>query len=239
MKTLIAAIAITTLLSRSVLAGDTNSLKATNVLVFTNNTDSGGGTETNLASFFPDVQLANASQMLATNGMECELIVLDQPNWHGRPPFCLVSAINYSTNFIGCLRMPATVLCRIALLDKQGQQVLKTKLGKTYGLPLLEEQIDLWRRQWSNPHERMLIRMFPNGIPKFADARTDICLFSIKDAFEIKEAGEYELHLQMRLVQIGQDSSGKLHFPVTWLPEVIAKVQITPEDVSKPKWWEL
>jgi len=55
---------------------------------------------------------------------------------------------------------------------------------------------------------------------------TAICCFSVSEAFAITASGEYELHLQMRLVQIGKDRFGTAHYPVTWLPEAVIKVQI-------------
>jgi hypothetical protein len=232
MKYLILTIATVLSLTQSVWAVDTNSPGPDSFHFATPSTDKPLNWETNLVSFFPDVQLAYASQLLASNGMYCGLIILKEPDRQGKPPHCLVSVYFQSTSVIGCLNMPATNLCRIALLDKQGHRVPKTNLGKMYGLPLSQERIGLWQHSWNNPHQRMLIRIIPNGIPKFAGDRSDICIFSVKDAFEIKHPGEYELHLQMRLVQIGKDSSGKIHYPVTWLPEVVAKVQITPEGVS-------
>ena len=133
----------------------------------------------------------------------------------------------------GCLRMPATNLLRITLLDTHGHEIKKTEAGEIYGLPLSQDQIETWRRHWNNPHERMLITLFPNGIPQY-DLPTEICNFCIKDVFEIKEAGEYELHLQLRLVQVGIDRFGNVHYPVTWLPEVVVKVQVRSEDIVLP-----
>lgn len=225
----------------SVTAADTNSMKVASILVFTNNTDSAGSAETNLVSFFPAVQLLNINEMLKTNGVECWLEFpggsFIEKNSNAIPskalliPVCFVTVFNHSTDFIGCLRMPATNLCRIVLLDKQGDRVKKTPLGMTYGLPLSEEQIDWWFNHWNTTHQSILIRIIPNGILKYFNADTEICRFSLKDAFDIKEPGEYELHLQLRLIQVGIDSSGKLHYPVTWLPEVAIKVHITQEDL--------
>jgi hypothetical protein len=213
--------------------------EGTNVLVFINNTDSTGNTGTNLVSFFPDVHLENINEMLKTNGIECLIDVSSRVPTRGneallKPPVCWVSIFNHSTDFIGCLNMSATNLCRIALLDQQGHQVPKTKSGEMYGETLSQEQITEWRHNWNYPHRRMLRRLIPNGLPKYADAPTEIDSFGIKDAFEIKTAGEYELHLQMRLIQVGIDSSGKFYYPVTWLREVVAKVEIRPEDISPP-----
>jgi hypothetical protein len=215
----------------SVAAADTNSSGSNVFQHAATSANSSLNGETNLVSYFQDIQLVNVNQMLATNGMNCVLTILDEPDWQGKPPYCLVSIYNHSTNFIGCLRMSEASLCRVALLDRQDHQIQKTSLGKMYGLPLPEDQIEQWQKDWNNRHQSIRIRITPNEIPKYADIPTDICTFSVKDAFEIKEAGEYELHLQMRLVQVGKDSSGKLHYPVTWLPEVAIKVHITQEDL--------
>lgn len=231
MKTFTSTVAAITLLCLSISAGETN------VLVFTNSTDSAGITETNLVSFFPDVQLANIHEMLKTNGLECLIDVSSRIPTRGgeallRPPVCWVSVFNHGIDYMGCLNMSATNLCRIALLDKQGHQVQKTKLGEMYGEALSQEQIAAWRHNWNDRHRHMLIRLLPNGITKYADAETEICSFAIKDAFEIKAAGEYELHLQMRLIQVAKNGSGKFYYPVSWLQEVVAKFEIYPEDLS-------
>jgi hypothetical protein len=237
MKTIILTIAIIIEACVSARSAGTNMLKPISSFIFpTNNADYIANTEANLTSFFPDVQLVNAAEMLKTNGLECwpefpggsfvEYDSIAKPLKVLVVPICFVSLLNHSTASIGCLRMPATNLCRIVLLDKQGQRVPKTMLGKTYGLPLSQEQIEQWRRSWNNRHQRVLIRIVPNGIPKYSDASTEICRVSLKDAFEITEPGAYELHLQLRLVQVGADTSGNLHYSVVWLPEVVTKVQI-------------
>jgi len=220
------------------LAGDANLSKTGNILAFTNSVDSNEIVETNLVSFYDDVQLVDVREMLKTNGLECWANILDPGIAHLvnpllRPPVCWVYLHNHSTNYIGCLRMPAPYLCRVVLFDEQGRQVKKTKLGETYGRALSQDEIDAWCHNWNNPHERRFIRILAGGIPKIADMRTDICFFDLKAAFEIKNPGNYELHLQMRLIQTGQDSSGKFHYPVTWLSEVVTKIKITPEDVQK------
>ena len=223
MKTLISTIAMTTLLSLPVWAENTYSYKATHVLLFANSADSSVIVKTNLVAYEAD-SLANLSEMVKTNGLESYLIMIS-----GDPGQCLVTVINHSTNSVACLRMPEVAACRIALLDPQGRQVKKTTAGMKFGLPLSQEQIGLEFRHWSKPRQGTHINLFPNG-------DTDICEINIKDIFKIKAAGVYELHLQMRLIQKGQDNSGKLYYPVTWLPEVAVKVQISPEDIPK-KWW--
>ena len=228
MKTLIVAITLTTLLSLSAAAGNTFSYKATNNLVFANSSDSGFVVKSNLAPFWPPYgpnPPANFPAMVKTNGLECYLIIID-----GDPGQCLVDVLNHSTNGMACLRMPETAACRIALLDHEGHKFKKTAAGMKFGLPLSQEQIGLEFRHWSKPRQGTHIDLFSDGC-------TDICEINLKDIFQIKMPGEYELHLQMRLIQKGQDSSGKIYYPVTWLPEVAVKVQISPEDIPK-KWWQ-
>lgn len=224
MKTLISTLIITILLSLSVLAEDTNSLQPKVILFATNKIEFDANT--NLVVFGPPYGTnapADFPGMLATNGLECWLDIFDKPferDSNANPPtfwpapICLVSVFNHSTSDMACLRMPATNLCRIALLNKQGHKVKKTPLGMVYGLPLSQEQIDWGVHHWNTTHQSIFISFYPNGIPKFAGAYKEICRFSVKDAFEIKEAGEYELHVQMRLVQVGKDSSGKFYYPI-------------------------
>jgi hypothetical protein len=238
MKTLATVVAITILLPLPMLAEKTNSLKMIDNHVFSGDSDFGANTGTNLVSFFSNVELVNVDQMIKTNGLECWAAILSPSIAHNvnrslRSPVCWVYIHNHSTNYIGCLRMPASYLCRIALLDQQGHEVKKTNLGKTYGQALSQGQIDKWLRNWNNHHQLPYIRIYAGGDPKVSDLRTDICFFSLKDVFEIKNTGEYVLHAQMRIIQAGQDSSGKLHYPVTWLPEVVTKVQIYPEDIPQ------
>ena len=160
--------------------------------------------------------------MFKTNGLECSFQA--SSGW--------VYIYNHATNDMGCLRMPATNLFRIALLDKEGHQVKKTALGEMYGMPLSQGQIDEWFHHWRLFHQSKFIQFFPNGIDKY-DMPTAICNINLKDAFEIKEPGEYEFHLQMRLIQVGKDHSGNLHYPVAWLPEVTAKIEIRSGDPVK------
>jgi hypothetical protein len=223
----------------SISGQDTNLSKSKYVLFDTNSVGFDG--KTNLVSFFPSVQLLNINEILKTNGLECLINIMNHPFEHdsnAKPPtfwpapVCFVSVYNHSTNYMGCLRMPATNLCRIVLLDKQGHQVKKTPFGMMYGWPLSQKQIADWRHSWNTTHLTTLIKIVPNGIPKFVGMDTEVCRFSIKDAFEIKAAGEYELHLQIRLIQVGLDNFGKFYYPITWLPEIVAKVQILPHDIS-------
>jgi hypothetical protein len=191
-------------------------------------------TETNLVVFGPPYgtkQLVNINDMLATNGLVCWLDVPGSIPVYGSKPDLGVYIYNHATNDVACLRMPATNLCRIALLDKQGHQVERTSLGMMYGLPLSQEQIDWWRHHWHKSNQSIFLRLFPNGLSQYVDTPTEIVDFNAIEAFKIKEPGEYELHLQLRFVQIGKDNLGNFHYPITWLPEVTTKIKVQAKDI--------
>jgi hypothetical protein len=164
----------------------------------------------------------------STNGLACSLWIssrdLLQNGQH--PPVCLVCITNETTNGIWVPLMPATNLFSIELFDPKGQPVQKTSFGKMFELPLTQKRIS----DWYNDKHWQIIR---HGRASFVDSleKAQIRSFSIPEAFEIKEAGEYALHVQMRLIGNGPDSSGQ--FPITWLPEVTAKVQIRTGDIAK------
>ena len=55
---------------------------------------------------------------------------------------------------------------------------------------------------------------------------------SLPQLFQIGKEGEYVLHFQLRMAQIKVDASGKMELNIFWLPEVVAKVEIRPEDIQ-------
>src|ERR1035441_9967260 len=131
--------------------------------------------QTNLVSFSPFAKLVSLSQVLKTNGLEC----LFEPSsgW--------VYIQNHTTNDTGCLRMPAPNLLRIILLDEGGREVEKTALGKKFGLPLPEGQIDEWLHHGQLLHQSKFAHFFPSGIDRH-DVPTAICKISLEDAFKIR-----------------------------------------------------
>jgi len=108
--------------------------------------------------------------------------------------------------------------------------VQKTHSGEKFGRAFSEDEVRHWFKNWNNSHESMFISIIPNGSPPYGtppyDIPTEIGFFALKDIFDLKENGEYELHVQLILTQAGKDSAGKLHFPRVALPETIAKVRI-------------
>jgi hypothetical protein len=126
------------------------------------------------------------------------------------------------------------------LFDSKGQPVEKTEYGKQFGRPLTQKEIHEWFRPIRGYVSSAWI-LFPSGSSQHW---TDIRWFSIPRAFKIMEAGEYVLHLRMRLIQTGVSNSAgtvrtnmldpqyfapkteSIYFQSIWLPEVVAKFQI-------------
>lgn len=188
----------------------------------TNTVQSVTDKQTNLISFSPLAKLMCIGEVLKTNGLVCSF----------EPSSGWVYVQNHTTNDTGCLRMPATNLFRIALLDEQGHQVEKTAFGNKFGLPLSEQQIDAWLHHGRLFHQSKFVHFFPSGVDKY-DVPTAICAFNVNDTFALSKPGDYNLHLQMRLIQVGKDPSGKLHYLVTWLPEVTAPVRVQLKDIRR------
>jgi hypothetical protein len=185
--------------------------------------------------------VANGKERSASNAMECFLTMVDKPFEidskakpvrFRAPPICFVSVFNYSTNIMECLKLPVTNLCAVRLVDSLGNEVTNTPLGKEYGGFPSQQQIDSWRHHWTNRHESMFIRLTPNGLQKYSGFPTDVFSFSILDAFEIKNPGKYELHVQVRLVKSWKYGSATTLYPVIVLPEAISKVRITEKDLK-------
>jgi hypothetical protein len=167
-----------------------------------------------------------------TNGLSCTVAISPYADHGFRPPFCYVHGLNEFTNWVRGLKMPPTNLFEIELSDPQGRPVEKTAEGKMFGLPLTQKQIEDWcnkmaRRGWRDGLFYLSKNTSPPGVT--------ISGFSIPQAFQIRNPGEYTLQLRMRLIQLRMDASGHRYFPVGWLPEVVAKVQIRPEDIPKPE----
>jgi hypothetical protein len=231
MKTTIYSALAGVVLFQGAVMGNTYSLLATTNCVFENSPTAGFKVQSNLMVYGPPYGTnapANLTQIVKTNGLECHLFILSK-----EPTRCFVTVFNYTTNCgIACLRMPAAYACRIALLDEQGHQVKKTAAGMKFGLSLSQEQIGSSFRHWKLPNQSAWLKLYPNGLPKYAGVPRSICDFDVGNAFKIEKPGDYDLHLQMRLVQSAQDKSGKLHFLITWLPEVVVKIHITRADIQ-------
>lgn len=162
----------------------------------------------------------------------------------GSPPICYVRLTNSADSTVQGLRLSSEKLFAINLVDTNGQPVKKTEYGKEFGQQLTQEECRkrCGGRRYTGAW--FFIPFYPN-----VQHWTDIGWFSLPKAFELTQAGEYTLHLRMRLIQTGvSDSSGTLrtnifnwpylapksksiYFQSIWLPEVTAKIRIRPEDI--------
>ncbi|MGA2868714.1 MAG: hypothetical protein ABSF34_06105 [Verrucomicrobiota bacterium] len=160
-----------------------------------------------------------------TNGISCAVFFTRILNWK-LPPVCCVNLINDTTNiFYGGFRPSPEMLFEVELFDSNNIPVEKTDAGKRYGEPVSQEQLREWYNKNVNRHGWGTFALYPLSV------RQQVSQFSLPEVFQLKEPGEYILHLHMRLMQRQQDSSGKLSFSINWLPEVVAKVRILPEDI--------
>jgi hypothetical protein len=178
--------------------------------------------------FAPDIQemINSWDKGAETNGMSCAVFFTRVLNWK-LPPICCVNLINDTTNaFYGGFRPSPEMLFKIDLFDSNNIPVAKTDMGKKYGEPVTQEQLKEWYKKNVNGRGWGTFLLPP------LSARQQISQFSIPEVFQLKQTGEYTLHLNMRLMQSQHDSSGKLYFSIIWLPEVAAKVQIQPEDIA-------
>jgi hypothetical protein len=147
------------------------------------------------------------------------------------PPVCFVSILNKSTNLVECLKMPITNLCVVKLLDDKGKEVAKTAMGEYFGNNPSQKDIQTWFKNWTNRHESSVLRIVPNGTPRFAGRPTDFLQFSLHDLFEVREPGNYELHVSARIIEPGVVLSNSVIYAVTLLPEAVTKVQIRDKDM--------
>lgn len=156
-----------------------------------------------------------------TNGLFCAMQTLQQSVRKDGPALCVYVA-NTTTNSYHFLSLPDEKTMLITLIDSSGKQVGKTDEDHKFSI-WTQGQI----RDWFEKHNHTHGVGF--GVPPLFYVSTKI--ISIPQIFQIKEPGEYTLHLRMRCVKSGIDAAGKICFESTWLPEVTAKVQIRAEDI--------
>jgi hypothetical protein len=168
-----------------------------------------------------------------TNDLSCVLQFTSRDGLTSmHPPVCWVTVLNHTTNNIRGVVGPAPCLFAIELFDSNGKLVEKTSIGKKFGTPLSQEEIKSWWPVQRGVSYRLPI--FTSG-PNPPLPGIQVGTFSVSDAFQVKEAGEYTLHLRMRFIQTKVDISGHAYFPIIWLPEVTTKVQIQPGDIPSEK----
>jgi hypothetical protein len=165
-----------------------------------------------------------------TNGLICG--VAFAPASEKGSPIFYVNIINTTTNWIrGYLNLPFEALASIALFDADGKSVSKTIVGQRVGT-WTQKQVEDWfmeiyrKRTHAMTESGSITSTLWPLLP--AQVSGEISIFQM---FQIKQAGEYTLHLRMRFVRVEKDASGNRTFSTIWLPEVTAKVQILPQDI--------
>lgn len=193
-----------------------------------------------------DMQVTNNISIIVDTNVSCKLSIEQHSGWVASPsPLCMVRLANSANCRVWGLHLPIEMLVAIDLFNKNGQQVEKTNYGKTTGLPLTQKQINDWFLPRRIAHGSMA-----QAFEASSTFTPEVGGFSIPKAFKLNQAGEYTLHVRMRLIQsCVSDSSGTIRtnildaqdlghnrtaptvFQSVWLPEVTAKIQIRPEDI--------
>ena len=164
---------------------------------------------------------------LPTNGLFCSLDIY-RPRGKELTPKCVVDVVNLTTNVCrGILHLPRETLLQMDLFDANGKPVEKTAAGKQFNL-WTQKQMEEWLK------EQIRIRWSGRSVDIVPTSFLQFASFGVPEIFQLNAPGEYILHLKMQLIEPKWTQSQKLdHLQVTWLPEVVTKIQIQAEDVQK------
>jgi len=207
-----AILGVVTIFSQACGKADTTNQHATVIM---------GGLATNHPSWL--VSFKQHGGTAGTNGLACDLWLENHQSKEDKEEaFCTAYISNKATNtFSDCWMIYQASYLRIILLDSEGRPVEKTEAGKQCGnLPTQQqwkEQVQNRLKKWSSGRTRT--SGFRQIVPKH-DHQGSVG-FRISELFELKEAGKYTMQVQMPIIQrVGQE------FKITWLPEVVAEIQI-------------
>jgi hypothetical protein len=142
---------------------------------------------------------------------------------------CVVYVLNKTTNVVsGCLLPSLENVLAIKLIDAQGNAVEKTEAGKKFGQFMTAKQAEEW-------HDNNVNTLYYRRGGSFfvGSSHHQVGYFSVPRAFQLKQAGEYTLEVRMCLMQRIRDTTGKVSYSITLLPEVRAKVRIQPKNLLK------
>ena len=174
---------------------------------------------------------------IGTNGLSFSLS-MNNRNLRGYPSqnYCGVYVSNQSTNRFYLWFLYQAIWLKVELLDSNGQSVEKTEIGKQFGKPInitqLYQMIEERRHKWATGWART-----PGFTPLVTSMGSyPFTGFNVSELFDIKQTGEYTLKVQMPLIQTDQSGEVEVHpdLKIIWLPEVVAKVEIRPEDIPPP-----
>jgi hypothetical protein len=174
------------------------------------------------------LSIKNLHESGNTNGITFDLqINYDQRLQAGQKvPACVVIAANGTTNNYHFFSIPFEGSCEIKLLDSKGVEIKKTVAGQSFKFWTIKKIYD-WELE--NMYTGFnIFNIEGGGSHQFSP-------FSISQAFELKTPGEYFLHLRVRLIKGGRDASGALARIFIEPSEIVAKIQIRPEDIPLEK----
>lgn len=231
MRTIILSLSITVLSGVLVTDVVADQQPVTNATAGAANTTASESVATNKKGFHVDHDMQSMIDSwpkgAKTNGLYCAIELASfehRPQGKEWPPVCCINVVNTTANDVSdCLKLPLASLLQIELFDSQGKPVEKTATGKQFG-SWTQKQI----KDWFDEMQRIRWRGRYFRVPGLLYAQIGNP-FSISQAFQVKQSGEYTLHLSLRLIQSKQDRSDQLSTIV--LPEVITKVQIRPNDI--------
>ena len=166
---------------------------------------------------------------LPTNGVFC-LLRYFRDGGKELQPECEVGIVNTTSNYYRTvLHLPREVLFEIELFDSDGKQVEKTVVGKSF-VTWTQKQMDEWLQ------EQLRARWHGTFVPLLPFDYAHFGRFGLCEVFQLKQPGEYMLHVRMQLVRGIWDAPANTYqgLQITWLPEVVAKVQIRSEDIPAP-----
>ncbi len=120
----------------------------------------------------------------------------------------------------------------VELFDSKGHPVKKTPAGNQYtnaiDVKQLTEIAKNRYRLWTTGRART------TGFSPLAANSKLFPFFSFNpsELFDLRQPGEYTLHMQIPLIERGGNNESSPEIKVIWLPEVVARVQIYSEAIS-------
>lgn len=172
-------------------------------------------------------QLDSWAKGTETNGLLCA-VSLSRVRFPAQPlPVVYINVVNFRTNLVLAMKLPREALFKIKMFDANGKAVERTSEGKEF-VDWTDKQCMDWfkeqcRIRWSG-------RWF--GVTPAPGYYAQVGVISLPELFELKEPGEYTVHVSLPVIETKQNASKKIYSETTWLPEAVAKVKILPEDVK-------
>ncbi len=162
-----------------------------------------------------------------TNGLFCAIQFYPPSGVIESETYCTVYVANTTSNDLHAfLRLPPQALFRVSLIDTNGKPVDAASLG---------ESTNQWTESamtaWLDEQNRLRSNGRYFSLHPFGYAEVEN--LPLGKLFQLKHPGEYTLHLTMLLVKNNPDAAGNTRLTNTVMPEVVAKIQILPQDIPQ------